>query len=215
MTLGIVGKKIGMTRLFTEAGKSIPVTVVKVPSNRIVQVKNTDTEGYTAVQVAYGEKNPSKLTKPLAGHYLKHNVQPGEGLLEFRLDSLADDQSVGAELNLAEIFTEGNKVDVQGVSKGKGFAGTVKRHNFSTQDNSHGNSLSHRAPGSVGQTQTPGRVWKGKKMAGHLGNVTKTVQKLELIKIDEENNLLLIKGGIPGHNQSTVIVKPSVKSRKS
>lgn len=200
-----------MTRVFTEQGDSIPVTVIEVSPNRVTQVKTVDTDGYSALQVTIGKKRNSLVSKPEAGHYSKAGVEAGEGLWELRLtDSEGSDLETGAELNV-EQFETGQKVDVTGTSIGKGFAGAVKRHNFAMQDATHGNSLSHRAPGSIGQCQTPGRVFKGKKMAGHMGDERVTTQNLEVIKIDSERNLLLIKGAVPGAKNGQVTVRPSVK----
>ena len=209
MTIGIVGKKAGMTRVFTEAGQSVAVTVLEVTPNRVTQVKSSDTDGYSALQVTYGEKKASRVSKPEAGHFAKANVEAGRGLIEFRTEEAV---AVGEELAVGQ-FEAGQKVDVTGVSNGKGFQGGVKRWNFSTQDATHGNSLSHRAPGSIGQCQTPGRVWKGKKMAGHMGSEQVTTQGLEVVRVDAENNLLLIKGAVPGATGSDVIVKPAVKAK--
>ena len=200
-----------MTRVFTEQGDSIPVTVIEVSPNRVTQVKTVDTDGYSALQVTIGKKRNSLISKPKAGHFSKAGVEAGEGLWELRLnDSEGSDLEAGAELNV-EQFETGQKVDVTGTSIGKGFAGAVKRHNFAMQDATHGNSLSHRAPGSIGQCQTPGRVFKGKKMAGHMGDARVTTQNLEVIKIDSERNLLLIKGAVPGAKNGQVTVRPSVK----
>jgi large subunit ribosomal protein L3 len=211
MTIGLIGRKRGMTRVFTEQGDSIPVTVIEVSPNRVTQVKTVDTDGYSALQVTIGKKRNSLVSKPEAGHYSKAGVEAGEGLWELRLtDSEGSDLEAGAELNV-EQFETGQKVDVTGTSIGKGFAGAVKRHNFAMQDATHGNSLSHRAPGSIGQCQTPGRVFKGKKMAGHMGDARVTTQNLEVIKIDSERNLLLIKGAVPGAKNGQVSVRPSVK----
>jgi large subunit ribosomal protein L3 len=211
MTIGLIGRKRGMTRVFTEQGESIPVTVIEVSPNRVTQVKTVDTDGYSALQVTIGKKRNSLVSKPKAGHYSKAGVEAGEGLWELRLtDSEGSDLEAGAELNV-EQFETGQKVDVTGTSIGKGFAGAVKRHNFAMQDATHGNSLSHRAPGSIGQCQTPGRVFKGKKMAGHMGDARVTTQNLEVIKIDSERNLLLIKGAVPGAKNGQVSVRPSVK----
>ena len=209
MAIGIVGKKAGMTRIFTEEGQSVAVTVVQVAPNRVTQVKNADSDGYSALQITYGEKKASRVNKAAAGHFAKANVQAGRGLMEFRTEEAL---SVGDELSVAQ-FEAGQKVDVTGSSKGKGFQGGVKRWNFATQDATHGNSLSHRAPGSIGQCQTPGRVWKGKKMAGHMGAEQVTTQNLEVVRVDAENNLLLIKGAVPGSTGSDVIVKPAVKAK--
>jgi large subunit ribosomal protein L3 len=214
MALGVIGRKCGMTRLFLEDGSSVPVSVVHIEPNRIVQVKGIDTDGYFAIQVTTGDKKRSRLSKSLAGHYAKASVEAGRGLWEFRLDdgpSLSSESYVvGAEIGL-ELFQQGQFVDVQGVSIGKGFAGVVKRYNFRTQDATHGNSLSHRAPGSIGQNQTPGRVFKGKRMAGHMGHENVTVQNLQVCAVNSEKSLLLIKGAIPGPKGSDVIVKQSVK----
>ena len=212
MSLGLVGKKLGMMRLFVDDGASLPVTVVEVSPNRVVQRKTVESDGYCAVQVTRGERKPSRLSKPLQGHFTKADVDAGDGLWEFRVDEaqLADLQ-VGAQLSV-DRFAPGSTVDVTGTSKGKGFAGTVKRHNFRTQDTTHGNSVSHRAPGSIGQNQTPGRVFKGKKMSGHMGNVRTTVQNLKVVRVDVEHRLLLIRGAVPGASGSTVVVRPAVKS---
>jgi len=209
MAIGIVGKKAGMTRVFTEAGQSVAVTVLEVAPNRITQVKTAEVDGYSALQVTYGEKKASRVSKPESGHFAKANVEAGRGLLEFRTEEAL---AVGENLTV-EQFEAGQKVDVTGTSKGKGFQGGVKRWNFATQDATHGNSLSHRAPGSIGQCQTPGRVWKGKKMAGHMGAEQVTTQGLEVVRVDAENNLLLIKGAVPGATGSDVIVKPAVKAK--
>lgn len=209
MAIGIVGKKAGMTRVFTEAGQSVAVTVLQVTPNRVTQVKTPETDGYSAVQIAFGEKKASRVSKPQAGQFAKANVEAGKGLIEFRTE---EGFELGQELTV-EQFEVGQKVDVTGSTKGKGFQGGVKRWNFSTQDATHGNSLSHRAPGSIGQCQTPGRVWKGKKMAGHMGAEKQTTQMLEIVQVDTENNLLLIKGAVPGATGSEVIVKPAVKAK--
>ena len=209
MAIGIVGKKAGMTRVFTEEGQSVAVTVVHVTPNRVSQVKNVATDGYSALQITFGEKKASRLTKAEAGHFAKANVEAGRGVMEFRTEEALN---VGDELTVAQ-FEAGQKVDVTGSSKGKGFQGGVKRWNFRTQDMTHGNSLSHRAPGSIGQCQTPGRVWKGKKMAGHMGAEQVTTQNLEVVRVDAENNLLLIKGAVPGSTGSDLIVKPAVKAK--
>ena len=211
MSIGLIGKKQGMTRVFTPEGDSFAVSVVSVLPNTITQIKSVESEGYSSIQVTTGEKKEKHLSKAQQGHFKKSSVNAGEGLWEFRVNS--DDLNelqVGSEINL-DIFEEGQKIDVQGKSKGKGFAGTVKRWNFKMQDASHGNSISHRAPGSIGQCQTPGKVWKGKKMSGHMGDVKKTIQNLKIASIDVENNLLLIKGAIPGPTGSNVVLKPAVK----
>jgi large subunit ribosomal protein L3 len=211
MTIGLIGRKRGMTRVFTEQGDSVPVTVIEVSPNRITQVKTVDSDGYNALQVTLGTKRSGLLTKPEAGHFGKAEVEAGEGLWELRLEGEeGTDLEAGAELNV-EQFEAGQKVDVTGTSKGKGFAGAVKRHNFRMQDATHGNSLAHRAPGSIGQCQTPGRVFKGKKMAGHMGDERVTTQNLEVVQIDVERNLLLIKGAVPGANGGQVAVRPAVK----
>ncbi|MDG1506747.1 MAG: 50S ribosomal protein L3 [Luminiphilus sp.] len=212
MTVGIVGRKSGMTRVFTEDGVSVPVTVVEVAPNRVTQIKEQDTDGYRAIQVTAGSRKASKVSKPEAGHFARAGVEAGVGLWEFRLDGVDEAFEVGAELTVAR-FEQGQKVDVAGQSKGKGFQGGVKRWNFSMQDATHGNSLSHRAPGSLGQCQTPGRVFKGKKMAGHMGAERVTTQGLEVVRVDVERNLLLIKGAVPGAPGGDVIVRPTTKSR--
>ena len=211
MSVGLIGKKCGMTRVFNEDGASVPVTVIEALPNRISQIKKIDKEGYSAIQVSSGSIKQSKINKALSGHFVSTKTKPGKNICEFRTsDNNVDEFKTGMELNV-NIFKKGQKVDVSGKTIGKGFAGTVKRHNFSTQDATHGNSLAHRAPGSIGQNQTPGRVFKGKKMAGHMGNVRRTAQNLEIIDIDTEKNLLLIKGAVPGHPGSDVIVKLAVK----
>jgi large subunit ribosomal protein L3 len=212
MSIGLVGRKSGMTRVFTESGASIPVTVVEVLPNRITQVKTAESDGYSAIQVTTGSKKANHVSKASAGHFAKAGVEAGRGLWEFtaapeELAALAP----GAEITVTT-FAEGQIVDVTGTSKGKGFQGVIKRHNFSMQDATHGNSLSHRAPGSIGQNQSPGRVWKGKKMAGQMGNVQVTTQNLEVVRVDVENNLLLIKGAVPGATGGDVIISPAVKS---
>jgi len=202
-----------MTRVFTEEGVSIPVTVVEVQPNRVTQIKTVDTDGYDAIQVTAGSRKASLLKKSEAGHFSKAGVEAGDGLWEFRTEGEdLGEITAGSEIRV-DRFEPGQKVDVTGTSKGKGFQGGVKRHNFSMQDATHGNSLSHRAPGSIGQCQTPGRVWKGKKMAGQMGNVKKTTQSLEVVQVDTENNLLLIKGALPGATGSSVIVRPATKAR--
>ena len=208
--IGLVGKKVGMTRIFTEDGVSIPVTVIEIEANRVTQVKSLDTDGYRAVQVPTGSKKANRVTKPEAGHFAKAGVEAGRGLWEFRLEE-GQEFAAGQEISV-EIFADVKKVDVTGTSKGKGFAGTVKRWNFRTQDATHGNSLSHRVPGSIGQNQTPGKVFKGKKMAGHLGDERVTVQSLDVVRVDAERNLLLVKGAVPGATGGNLIVKPAVKA---
>jgi large subunit ribosomal protein L3 len=213
MAIGLVGRKCGMTRIFTEDGNSIPVTVIEVEPNRVTQVKTADNDGYAAVQVTLGVRRAARVTKPMAGHFAKAGVTAGRGMWEFRLDNgEGADLQPGAELKV-DLFAAGQKVDVTGVSIGKGFAGTIKRHHFTMGDATHGNSLSHRAPGSIGQRQTPGRVFKGKKMSGHMGNVQRTAQNLEVVRVDAERNLLLVKGAVPGHEGRDVIVRPAVKAR--
>ena len=213
MSIGLVGRKSGMTRIFTEEGTSIPVTVVEVQPNRVTQIKTPETDGYTAIQVTTGSRRASRVTKGMAGHFAKANTEAGTGLWEFRAEG-ADiaDLTTGSEIKV-DLFAEGQMVDVTGTSKGKGFQGGVKRHNFQMQDATHGNSLSHRAPGSIGQCQTPGRVWKGKKMAGQMGNERSTTQSLKIVCVDLENNLLLIKGALPGATGSNVVVRPATKAK--
>lgn len=211
MSIGLVGRKSGMTRIFTEAGLSIPVTVVEVHPNRVTQIKTAEVDGYSAVQVTTGARKASRVSKSMAGHFAKAGTEAGTGLWEFRADvEELGSIAAGNELTV-ERFTPGQMVDVTGTSKGKGFQGTIKRHNFSMQDATHGNSLSHRAPGSIGQCQTPGRVWKGKKMAGHMGDARVTTQSLEIVQVDAENNLILVKGALPGATGSNVIIRPSIK----
>lgn len=210
MSIGLVGRKSGMTRVFTETGSSIPVTVVEVLPNRVTQVKTTENDGYSAIQITTGSKKANLVGKAEAGHFAKAGVEAGRGLWEFRT-APSDSYAQGAELTVA-LFTPGQIVDVTGVSKGKGFQGVIKRHHFTMGDATHGNSLSHRAPGSIGQRQTPGRVKKGKKMAGHMGNEQVTVQNLEVVRVDSNNNLLLIKGSVPGATGGDVIVFPAVKA---
>jgi len=212
MAIGLIGYKIGMTRVFTADGESIPVSVVEVYPNRVSQVKNVEKDGYNAVQLTGGIKKASRVNQPMAGHFAKASIEAGDMLCEFRLNSI-DGFELGQTLNVADVFQDGQKIDVSSVSKGKGFAGTVKRHNFRTQDATHGNSRSHRVPGSIGQNQTPGRVFKGKKMAGHMGNVRCTTQSLEVVRVDVARNLLLIKGAIPGAPGARVEVKPAVKAQ--
>lgn len=211
MAIGLVGRKCGMTRIFTEEGVSVPVTVIEVEPNRVTQVKASDTDGYSAIQVTTGARKASRVTKPEAGHFAKAETEAGRGKWEFRLtdDELAG-YKVGDTIEVG-VFEAGSKVDVTGTSKGKGFQGAIKRWNFRGQDNTHGNSLSHRAPGSIGQNQTPGRVFKGKKMAGHMGDRKTTVQSLEVVRVDAERNLLLVKGAVPGAAGNDVVVSPAVK----
>ena len=209
--IGLVGRKVGMTRVFTEDGVSIPVTVIEIEADRVTQVKTLENDGYSAIQVTTGTKKASRVTKPEAGHFVKAGVEAGRGLWEFRTEGETQEFTLGQEINV-DIFTDVKKVDVTGTSKGKGFQGGVKRWNFRTQDATHGNSLSHRVLGSIGQNQTPGRVFKGKKMAGHLGAERVTVQSLEVVRVDAERKLLLVKGAVPGATNSDVIVKPAVKA---
>ena len=209
MSIGLIGRKAGMTRVFTEDGVSVPVTVLEIEPNRVAQVKTVDTDGYAAVQLTAGNKRANKLSKSQAGHFAKANVEAGVLTREFPVADVSEYET-GKELTV-EVFEAGQKVDVTGTSKGKGFAGAIKRHNFRTQDATHGNSLSHRAPGSIGQCQTPGRVWKGKKMAGHMGAERHTTQSLEVVRVDTDRNLLLIKGAVPGATGSHVVVQSAVK----
>jgi large subunit ribosomal protein L3 len=210
--MGIVGRKAGMTRVFNDAGESVPVTVVQATPNRVTAVRTTDEDGYSAMQVTTGERRASLLSKAEIGHFKKTGVDAGRGLWEFRTEDVSDEIAVGQEITVGQ-FEAGQKVDVSGVTIGKGFAGGVKRHNFKMQDATHGNSVSHRAPGSIGQNQTPGRVFKGKRMAGHMGAVRRTIQNLEVVRVDEERNLLLISGSVPGAKGGDVFIKPSVKAR--
>lgn len=213
MAIGLVGRKCGMTRVFTEDGASVPVTVIQALPNRVAQVKTEDTDGYRAVQVTTGSRKPARVTKAQAGHYARAGIDAGEGLWEFRLGAdEGADLAPGAEIKV-DAFSDGQVVDVSGVTIGKGFAGTVKRHNFRMQDATHGNSVSHRVPGSIGQNQSPGRVFKGKKMSGHMGAVKATAQNLTVVRVDAERNLLLVKGAVPGARGGRVIVRPAAKAR--
>ena len=215
MALGLIGIKRGMMRVYAENGQAIPVTVIEVDPNRVTRVKSSEKDGYRAVQVTAGTKHRNRINKPDAGVFAKVSAMAGRGLWEFRLqDSEGDELTSGAEIKV-DIFTQGQFVDVTGTTIGKGFAGTIKRHHFSMGDATHGNSLSHRAPGSIGQRQTPGRVVKGKKMSGHMGNVQRTTQRLQVVRVDTERNLLLIKGAVPGSKGGDVFIKPTVKNRKS
>jgi large subunit ribosomal protein L3 len=216
MAIGLKGHKEGMTRIFNEEGDSIPVTVIVVKPNKVTQVKSTDTDGYNAIQVTSGERNPNKINKAEAGHFAKAAIQPGNGLLEFRLENnqTSEQFHVGQEFNV-DMFNVGDMVDVTGITLGKGFAGCIKRHNFSSQRQSHGNSVSHRAPGSIGQNQTPGRVFKGKKMAGRMGNDQVTIQNLKVIRVDLARGLILVKGSVPGYKGRELIVRPAVKYAQS
>jgi len=210
MRLGLLGRKLGMTRVFAADGQAVPVTVIEVKPNFVSQIKNMEQDGYHALQLTSGHKKSSRVNKPLAGHFAKANIEAGDLIAEFRLVEKSN-YELGDSIEILDLFSEGQYVDVAGTSKGKGFAGTVKRHNFRTQDATHGNSRSHRVPGSIGQNQTPGRVFKGKKMAGHLGNIRCTVQTLEIIKIDAEKNVLMIKGAVPGAKGGIVEVRLAVK----
>lgn len=213
MTIGIIGRKRGMTQVFTEEGRSIAVTVIEATPNRVIRLKNPDHDGYHAIQIAWGSKKPAKVNKSLAGIFTKSGIDAGEGLAEFRLqEGEGKELTPGSEIKV-DIFKTGQIVDVSGITIGKGFAGTIKRHHFRMGDASHGNSLSHRAPGSIGQNQSPGRVFRGKKMAGHLGNDYRTAQNLEIVRVDSARNLLLIKGAVPGTKDGKVLVKPAVKGR--
>lgn len=209
MSLGLIGRKAGMTRIFTEDGVSIPVTIIEATPNRVTQVKTGESDGYSAVQVTAGSKKASSVNKAAAGHFAKANVEAGRITGEFRLEGEVE-HKLGDEITVS-IFEAGQAIDVTGQSKGKGFQGVIKRYNFAMQDATHGNSLSHRAPGSIGQCQTPGRVWKGKKMAGHMGDERVTTQNLEVVRIDAERNLIMIKGAVPGATGGHVFVKPAVK----
>ena len=210
MSIGLVGIKTGMTRVFDESGTSIPVTVINVDSNRVSQIKSSERDGYSAIQVAYGSQKEDRLNKALIGHYKKANIQPAKGLVEFKVKKIDEGLTVGTNINV-DTFKAGEHVDITGKTLGKGFQGGVKRHHFKTQDATHGNSISHRALGSTGQCQDPGRVFKGKKMPGHLGNVNRTIQNLTIVKIMTDENIMLVKGSIPGHKGSVVIIKPTEK----
>lgn len=212
MAIGVIGRKRGMTRIFKEDGTAVPVTVIEVEPNRVTQVKTLENDGYRALQVTVGERRPSRVTKAMAGHFAKAGVAPGRAVCEFRLgETEGEGIAPGAEIKV-DIFQAGQKVDVSGTSNGKGFQGAVRRHHFSMQDATHGNSLSHRAPGSIGQRQSPGRVFKGKRMAGHMGAAERTAQSLELVRVDAERNLLLVKGAVPGSKGADVVVLPAVKA---
>ena len=215
MTIGLVGRKCGMTRVFTEEGESVPVTVIEATPNRITQLKDADSDGYCAIQITTGSRKANKVNSSSSGHFKKASVEAGTGLWEFRTshDEMKDLQ-VGNEITVT-MFEAGQKVDAIGTTIGKGFAGVIKRYHFAMQDATHGNSLSHRAPGSIGQNQTPGRVFKGKKMAGHMGNVQRTMQNLEVVRIDKERNLILVKGAVPGATGGGVVIQPAIKQRRS
>ena len=210
MSIGLVGIKTGMTRVFDESGTSIPVTVINIDRNKVSQIKTVDRDGYSAIQVAYGNQKETRLNKAALGHYKKSNISPAKGQVEFRVKELDDNLSVGSDIKV-DTFKAGEHVDITGRTLGKGFQGGVKRHHFKTQDATHGNSISHRALGSTGQCQDPGRVFKGKKMPGHLGNVNRTIQNLTIVKIMPDENIMLVKGSIPGHKGSVVIIKPTEK----
>ena len=214
MAIGLVGRKCGMTRVFTEAGESIPVTVIEVLPNRITQIKSSDRDGYRAVQVTYGARRPQLVSKAAAGHYAKAGVAPGEALLEFRLaDKEGAELAVGHEIK-ADLFAVGQVVDVTGTTIGKGFAGTMKRHNFAGHHATHGVSVSHRTPGSIGQRQTPGRVFQGKRMSGHMGVARRTTENLKVVEVDAERNLILVRGAVPGAEGGQVVVRPSLKAAR-
>jgi len=212
MAIGVIGRKAGMTRVFTDEGASVPVTVIRVEPNRVTQVRSVERDGYRAAQVTTGSRRASRVPRPEAGHFAKAGIEPGRGLWEFRLGE-GEELEVGAEIGLDQ-FEAGQRVDVTGSSKGRGFAGTVKRYNFRTQDASHGNSLAHRVPGSIGQMQDPGHVWKGKKMPGHMGNARTTAQNLEVVRVDADRGVLLVKGAVPGSKNGDLVVKPSVKAQR-
>ncbi|MGH8090968.1 MAG: 50S ribosomal protein L3 [Rudaea sp.] len=212
MSIGLVGKKCGMSRIFTEAGESIPVTLIEATPNRITQVKTVETDGYSAVQVTVGAKRAALVRKPLAGHYAKAKVEAGRGLWEFRVDAKdLGKYQIGGEIKADEVFKAGQMVDVAGVTKGKGFQGTIKRWNFTMGDATHGNSLSHRSPGSIGQRQTPGRVFPGKKMSGHMGATRQSMMNLEVVQIDAERHLIAVKGSVPGAPGGNVVIRPAAK----
>lgn len=214
MSIGLVGRKCGMSRIFTEDGRSVPVTLIEATPNRVTMVKTMESDGYQAIQVTVGQKRSTLLTQPLKGHFAKAKVDPGRGLWEFRVqaDEVVD-LAVGVELKAEDIFKVGQVVDVSGISKGKGFAGAIKRHHFKMGDATHGNSLSHRAPGSIGQRQTPGRVFPGKKMAGHMGHNKQTMMNLVVVKVDAERNLIAVKGVVPGAAGGDVIIRPAAKAK--
>ncbi len=211
MSLGLVGRKVGMTRIFTEEGVSVPVTVLELKPNRVTQIKSVDTDGYNSLQVTYGERRASRVNKAAAGHFAKSGVTAGQGIKEFSVDAdVASGHEAGAEIKV-DIFSEGQMVDVTGTSIGKGFAGGIKRHNFRANRATHGNSLAHRKPGSTGMAQDPGRVFPGKRMPGHMGATQVTTQNLEVMRVDAERNLLLVKGAVPGSKGGDIVVKPAVK----
>ena len=215
MTIGVLGRKCGMTRVFTDAGESVPVTVIEVDPNRIVQVKTAERDGYNAVQVTVGTRRPRRVSKAMAGHFGAAGVEAGRIVREFRTDGSTEEPLVQGGTITVDIFSAGQRVDVVGTSIGKGFAGVIKRYNFKMQDATHGNSVSHRAPGSIGQNQSPGRVFKGKKMSGHMGSVRRTAQNIEVIRVDSDRNLVLVKGAVPGSDGSDVVIRAAVKARTS
>lgn len=211
MSLGLVGRKIGMTRIFTDDGATVPVTVLDMSNNRVCQIKTVETDGYDALQIAHGSRKASRVNRPAAGHFAKAGIEAARGLVEFRVTAdVVSQYTPGAEITV-EIFQPGQMVDVSGVTQGKGFAGTIKRHNFGSQRASHGNSRSHNVPGSIGQAQDPGRIFPGKRMSGHMGAVRRTVQNLEVVRVDVERQLLLVKGAVPGARGGEVVVRPAVK----
>lgn len=216
MTIGLLAKKCGMTRVYSEDGSAVAVTVLEVLPNRITQVKDVETDGYNAIQVTTGKRKANRVSKPEAGHFAKAGVEPGNNVHEFRLEDASElgELTVGSEIK-CDIFAEGQYIDVTGTSKGKGFAGTIKRHHFAGKDATHGNSLSHRTPGSIGQRQSPGRVFKGKKMSGHMGNVKRTVLSQPIVKVDAERNLIMVRGGVPGAENGHVIIRPAVKKQEA
>ncbi len=214
MAIGVIGRKAGMTRIFTDEGAAIPVTVIRVEPNRVTQIKQPGRDGYSALQLTTGSRRANRVPKPEAGHFAKAGIEPGRGLWEVRLpDADSSELSAGSELGVDQ-FEAGQRVDITGTTKGRGFQGTVRRHNFNTQDNSHGNSLAHRVPGSIGQMQDPGHVWKGKRMPGHMGNAKRTAQNLEVVRVDAERGLLLVRGAVPGANNGDLMVQPSVKAQR-
>lgn len=212
MTIGLLGKKCGMTRVFADDGSSVAVTVIEVLPNRVTQIKTNDSDGYNAIQVSTGARKANRVNKAEAGHFAKANVEPGREVCEFTIDSVNDLEglTLGTEIKV-DRFSEGQYVDVTGITKGKGFAGTIKRHHFRGQDNTHGNSRSHRVPGSIGQRQSPGKVFKGKKMCGHLGNVQRTILSQPIVRVDAERSLILVRGGVPGAVNGYVVIRPAVK----
>jgi large subunit ribosomal protein L3 len=213
MSLGLVGRKVGMMRIFKDDGTSVPVTVLDCSGNRVAQIKSKDNDGYVAVQVAFGKRRATRVTKAMAGHFAKAGVEAGSELREFRVDAAAAGElKVGSELKV-DMFQAGMKVDVQGTTLGKGFSGVIKRHHFSSNRASHGNSISHNSPGSIGMAQDPGRVFPGKRMSGHLGNVTRTVQLLEVARVDAERSLIMVKGSVPGAKNGSVVLRPAVKAK--